>query len=76
MSELQPQVDALFMMARKMAAELTEEATKEQLIEYESVLMELAGVWWIHHKKTMELINKCIWKLEENKRKYFSHHYQ
>jgi hypothetical protein len=72
MSELQPQVDALFLKARAMSALLTPDSTKAEIVAYETVLMELTWMWAEHNKKTVELLNKCIWKLEENKRMYFS----
>jgi hypothetical protein len=72
MSELQPQVDALFSMARLLAARLTPNSTKEEIVAYETVLVELTELWQEHNKKTVELLNKCIWKLNENKHLYFS----
>ena len=71
MSELQPQVDALFAEARRMASLLTPHSSKLEIAAYEITLSRLTELWILHNQKTVELLNKCIWKLEENKRKYF-----
>ena len=68
MSELQPLVDKLFEECRVMCNNLTREATIEQTKEYEGKLMELTDVWMLHNKRTVELLNKAIWKCEHNKR--------
>ena len=68
MSELQPLVDKLFEECRVMCKNLTREATLEQTKEYEAKLMELTEVWILHNKRTVELLNKAIWKCESNKR--------
>ena len=68
MSELQPLVDKLFEECRVMCNNLTREATLEQTKEYEGKLMELTDVWMLHNKRTVELLNKAIWKCEANKR--------
>jgi len=71
MSNLQPQVDALFLKARAMSALLTPDSTKEEVEAYEVVLMELTELWGEHNRKTVELLNMCVRKLNENKRIYF-----
>jgi hypothetical protein len=72
MSELQPQVDALFLKARAMSALLTPDSTKEEIVAYETVLMELTELWVEHNRKTVVLLNRCMRKLNENKHLYFS----
>ena len=71
MSELQPQVDALFLKARAMSALLTPDSTKEEIVAYETVLMELVELWTEHNRKTVDLLNRCVRKLNENKHIYF-----
>ena len=68
MSELQPAVDKLFEECRQMCKNMTREATLEQIKEYEGKLMELCELWINHNKRTVELLNKAIWKCESNKR--------
>jgi len=72
MSELQPQVDALFLKARAMSALLTPDSTKAEIIAYETVLMELTELWGEHNRKTVVLLNMCVRKLNENKILYFN----
>jgi len=71
MSDLQPQVDALFMKARAMAALLTPDSSKEEVVAYEAVLMELTELWGEHNRKTVDLLNRCMRKLNENKHIFF-----
>lgn len=68
MSDLQPVVDKLFEETREMCKRLTRTATLEQTKEYEEKLMRLAQLWAIHNDRTMELLNKAIWKCEQNKK--------
>ena len=68
MSELQPAVDKLFEECRQMCKNLTKEATLEQTKEYESRLYDLCDLWMLHHERTVELLNKAIWKCENNRR--------
>jgi hypothetical protein len=68
MSELQPLVDKLFEECRVMCKALTTEATIEETKEYESKLKELTELWMLHNERTVELLNKAIWKCEQNKR--------
>ena len=68
MSDLQPLVDKLFEECRVMCKNLTREATLEQTKEYKAKLMELSEVWMLHNQRTVELLNKAIWKCESNKK--------
>jgi len=67
MSELQPAVDKLFEECRQICQKLTREATLEQTKDYEGKLMLLCETWIDHNKRTVELLNKAIWKCEQNK---------
>ena len=71
MSELQPAVDKLFEECRQMCQKLTREATLEQTMEYEKRLMDLCDLWMKHNQRTVELLNKAIWKCEHNKKILF-----
>lgn len=51
-----------------MCKALTTEATLEETKEYESKLNQLCELWMLHNQKTVELLNKAIWKCEQNKR--------
>ena len=66
MSELQPHVDQLFEETREMCKRLTKTATLEQTKEYEAKLMTLTKVWKLHNERTVELLNKALWKCEQN----------
>jgi hypothetical protein len=68
MSDLQPLVDKLFEECRQMCQKLTKTATIEETIEYERKLMELCDVWMNHNDRTVELLNKAIWKCDSNKK--------
>ena len=68
MSELQPAVDKLFEECRQMCQKLTREATLEETKEYEGKLMDLCSLWMKHNERTVELLNKAIWKCDHNKR--------
>lgn len=71
MSELQPAVDKLFEECRQMCQKLTRQATLEQTMEYERRLMDLCELWMKHNQRTVELLNKAIWKCEHNKKILF-----
>ena len=68
MSDLQPLVDKLFKETREMCSKLTAQSTLEQLDQYETKLLDLCEIWMLHHEKTIELLNKAIWKCQANKR--------
>lgn len=68
MSDLQPLVDRLFEETRVMCSKLTARSNIEEVKEYETKLLDLCEIWMLHHEKTVELLNKAIWKCEANKR--------
>ena len=61
-------MDRLFEETRVMCSKLTARSNIEEVKEYETKLLDLCEIWMLHHEKTVELLNKAIWKCEANKR--------